>query len=106
MVSETLRKSHLVDGEAEANLQKQGDQLASQILNGRCRKSGSDRNSIRPFLDDNCGEESEDKTGVAFYRDVPSSVNIDMQPDTLRVSKNMVSLVTANYSCHATFLFL
>ena len=73
-----------MDGEAEVNLQKQGNELPSQILNGRHGKSGSDRSSVRPSLDYNCGD---DNTGIASYRDVPSSVNIDIQPDTLRVSK-------------------
>ncbi|XP_022153231.1 histone deacetylase 15 isoform X2 [Momordica charantia] len=84
MVLETLQKSRLVDGDAEVSLQKQGDKLPCQILNGRCGKSGSDRNSARPCLDDNCGE---DNTGVTSYRDVPSSLNIDMQPDTSRKSR-------------------
>lgn len=103
MVSETLQKSDLVDRESKVDLQKQGDKLPHQILNGRCGKSGSNRSSGRPCLGDNCGQ---DNTGIASYRDVPSSVNIDMQPDILRVSKNMVSLVSANYSYHAMLLCL
>lgn len=82
MVSEALQKR--VDGEVEVNLQKQGDQHPCQSLNGRCGKPGSDRNGVRSCPGDNC---REDNTGVASYRDVP---NIDMQPDTLRVSKNIV----------------
>lgn len=103
MVLETLQKSRLVDGDAEVSLQKQGDKLPCQILNGRCGKSGSDRNSARPCLDDNCGE---DNTGVTSYRDVPSSLNIDMQPDTSRVSKlGFISRCKLQPSCNVLVFF-
>ncbi|XP_022925300.1 histone deacetylase 15 isoform X1 [Cucurbita moschata] len=102
MVSEILQQSHLVDGEAEVNLQKQGNELPSQILNGRHGKSGSDRSSVRPSLDYNCGD---DNTGIASYRDVPSSVNIDIQPDTLRKKARQQREMTFQDMCNNLDIF-
>uniref|UniRef100_A0A9I9D9M4 histone deacetylase n=1 Tax=Cucumis melo TaxID=3656 RepID=A0A9I9D9M4_CUCME len=100
MVSEALQKR--VNGEAEVNLQKQGEQHPCHSLNGRCGKSGSERKSVRSCPDDSC---RKDNTGVASYKDVPSSVDIDVQPDSLRKKTRKQREISFQDMCNNVDIF-